>query len=492
MGESDNKLWAQGAGDVDRKLCAQGAEEADRKLWAQGMKLLRVLAEAGHEAYLVGGCVRDRLIGRQLHDIDIATSALPEQVQELFPRTLPTGLQHGTVTVMADGAPFELTTYRTESGYSDSRRPDEVAFVRDVKEDLARRDFTFNAMAVGLDGELLDPFGGRDDLAAGIVRTVGRAEDRFGEDALRMVRAIRFGAELGFALSADTWGGIASRRERLANVAMERIGAEWDKMMAGSGPDLACAWLRHSGLLAYAKEAMPAVKGVGADELQEGEWAAKESGVVGSLRLADIQNVDARWAAFWIGVGATEADALQACKTLRMSGKRGSRIAGIVGIERRLAGESVGAGTSGLALIGGCDRGAWIEAVLDYGVPVAEDWLAIRDAVRGVAGANPKGGGQEDIRKHGGDKAAANGGGELPDERQWLAYMPIARIGELAVRGDELSKLLDRPPGPWVAKLLRQLLSEVAHGRLANNASELAEGAGRLAEEEGERVDPAK
>ncbi|MFC5531784.1 CCA tRNA nucleotidyltransferase [Cohnella yongneupensis] len=408
--------------------------ESDERLWAEGLKLLRTLADAGHEAYMVGGSVRDRLIGRPLHDIDIATSALPEAVQALFPRTLPTGLQHGTVTVIVDGDPFEVTTYRTESGYSDSRRPDEVAFVTDVREDLSRRDFTFNAMAVGLDGALLDPFGGREDLSAGIVRTVGRAADRFGEDALRMLRAIRFGAEFGFELASDTWEGIATHKQRLSHVAMERVGAEWDKMIAGQGPDQACAWLQHSGLLVHLKERLPSLTAARIDG-----WGLANAR---AIRLAAIDGIDVRWAAYWIGVGASEADALSACKTLRMSGKRSARIAAAVGFERRLADGRTG----GPALLEGCDQRNWIEAVLDYGVPAAEDWLAIEVSVRGFEGLA---------------------------ERDWLAAMPITRVGQLAVRGDELSKLLGRSPGPWVARLLRALLSEVAHGKLPNEKADL-------------------
>lgn len=419
-------------------------DEAGGKLWDEGMRIVRALTEAGHEAYLVGGSVRDRLIGRPLHDIDIATSALPEAVQALFPKTLPTGLQHGTVTVMSAGAPFEVTTYRTESGYSDARRPDEVAFVSDVREDLARRDFTFNAMAVGLDGELLDPFGGREDLAAGVVRTVGRAEDRFGEDALRMLRAIRFGAEFGFELAPDVRDGIASQRGRLAHVAMERVGAEWDKMMAGQGPDQACAWLRHSGLLADAKEALPPAA-TGAAGAVSGGWALPEAR---ELRLATIPGADARWAAYWVGAGASEAEALAASKTLRLSGKRGARIAAAVGFERRLA-----ASGSRPALLAGCAREALIMAVLAYGAQAAEDWLAIAGACR-----------------------------DAGEERGWLAALPATKATQLAARGDELSAALGRSPGPWVAELLRRLLEEVAFGRVANEKAALLAAAREVCE----------
>ena len=162
--------------------------------------ILQTLERAGFEARYVGGCVRDTLLGRPVHDWDIASQALPEDVLRLFPRCVPTGLQHGTVTVLLDGTSAEVTTYRLDGAYHDSRHPDGVRFVRSLADDLARRDFTINAMAMDLSGTITDLFGGREDLARGVIRCVGDAETRFREDALRMLRARRFAAQLVFAL----------------------------------------------------------------------------------------------------------------------------------------------------------------------------------------------------------------------------------------------------------------------------------------------------
>ena len=173
--------------------------------------LLDALHGAGHAAYAVGGCVRDSLLGLDPHDWDLCTSARPEQVMELFgeEKCIPTGLQHGTVTVKQGGRLYETTTFRTEGAYSDGRHPDAVCFVPDVREDLARRDFTINAMAYSAEEGLIDPFGGRDDLAAHLVRAVGEPERRFEEDALRILRLYRFAARFGFAIDPAT--GAAAR-----------------------------------------------------------------------------------------------------------------------------------------------------------------------------------------------------------------------------------------------------------------------------------------
>ena len=167
------------------------------------------LRRAGYEACPVGGCVRDLLLGRAPGDWDIATSARPEAVTALFERTVPTGLKHGTVTVLLGGMALEVTTFRGESGYSDGRHPDRVTFGVGLREDLARRDFTINAMALAPDGSVLDPFGGRADLARRLIRCVGEPERRFTEDALRMLRAVRFAAQLGFSLEARTAAALA-------------------------------------------------------------------------------------------------------------------------------------------------------------------------------------------------------------------------------------------------------------------------------------------
>ena len=197
--------------------------------------ILQKLAAAGYEGYLVGGCVRDFLLGREPSDFDITTSALPEETMAVFAehRVIPTGLKHGTVTVMHEGEPFEITTYRTETTYADGRHPDNVSFTRSLREDLCRRDFTVNAMAMGLDGEVVDLYGGREDLAAGIIRAVGEPTVRFTEDALRILRAFRFAAKLGFAIEENTLAAATALAPRLSLVSRERIFEELSKLLCG-------------------------------------------------------------------------------------------------------------------------------------------------------------------------------------------------------------------------------------------------------------------
>ena len=201
-------------------------------------ELLDTLHRAGYAAYVVGGCVRDSLLGLTPHDWDLCTSALPQQVMELFgaQRCIPTGLQHGTVTVKQSGALYEITTFRTEGTYTDGRHPDEVHFVPDVREDLARRDFTINAMAYNEKEGLVDPFGGQADLQSGIVRAVGVPHQRFTEDALRILRLYRFAARFGFAIDPPTAQAAQKLCAHLDCVSVERIEEELAKLLSAPAP----------------------------------------------------------------------------------------------------------------------------------------------------------------------------------------------------------------------------------------------------------------
>ena len=201
-------------------------------------ELLHALHAAGHAAYAVGGCVRDSLLGLTPHDWDLCTSALPQQVMELFgaQRCIPTGLQHGTVTVKQSGALYEITTFRTEGTYTDGRHPDEVHFVPDVRQDLARRDFTINAMAYNEKEGLVDPFGGQADLQSGILRAVGVPRQRFTEDALRILRLYRFAARFGFAIDPPTAQAAQELCAHLDCVSVERIEEELAKLLGAPAP----------------------------------------------------------------------------------------------------------------------------------------------------------------------------------------------------------------------------------------------------------------
>lgn len=200
-------------------------------------KILRVLEKQGFEAFIVGGCVRDSILGRRPDDWDITTSARPERVKALFRRTVDTGLKHGTVTVLMDKESYEVTTYRIDGEYEDGRHPKEVAFTASLEEDLKRRDFTINAMAYHPDRGLVDLFHGMDDIRAEIIRCVGNPLERFGEDALRILRAVRFSAQLGFSIEEKTRKGIEKLAPNLKLVSAERIQTELVKLLVSPHPD---------------------------------------------------------------------------------------------------------------------------------------------------------------------------------------------------------------------------------------------------------------
>ncbi len=195
------------------------------------------LKEAGYEAYPVGGCVRDLLMGREPGDVDICTSALPQEVMALFPSAVPTGLKHGTVTVPGEQCNVEITTFRRDGSYADARHPDAVSFGVGLVEDLSRRDFTINAMALPEYGEVIDPFGGRADLERKLIRCVGDPDRRFSEDALRMLRGVRFAAQLGFTLEGETGWAMRRNAHLVEHVSRERIRVELEKTLLSPRPE---------------------------------------------------------------------------------------------------------------------------------------------------------------------------------------------------------------------------------------------------------------
>ena len=200
-------------------------------LFVSALPVLQTLKEAGHEAVFVGGSVRDLVLGKEISDVDIATSATPEEVKSLFSHTVDVGIEHGTVLVLHHHDSYEVTTFRTEGTYQDFRHPDSVTFVRSLEEDLMRRDFTINALAVNDQEEIVDYFGGIEDLEREIIRCVGNSLERFNEDALRMMRAVRFAGQLGFTIESDTFNAIRTLKANLERVAVERMKVEFEKMI---------------------------------------------------------------------------------------------------------------------------------------------------------------------------------------------------------------------------------------------------------------------
>ncbi len=283
--------------------------------------LLDTLHAAGYAAYAVGGCVRDSLLGRTAHDWDLCTSALPQQVMELFgaEQCIPTGLQHGTVTIKYGGQLYETTTFRTEGSYTDGRHPDEVQFVPDVREDLARRDFTINAMAYNEAEGLVDPFGGQKDLQNGLLRAVGEPQQRFTEDALRILRLYRFAARFGFALDTATARAARQLAPHLDCISAERIQEELAKLLAAPQPG---AYLEPAVLAVVLPELTPA--------------ALEAAKPVVDACPAGEKNLPVRWAALLGALG--EADTRRVLKRLRCSNACIEETAVLV---RETAGEGV-------------------------------------------------------------------------------------------------------------------------------------------------------
>ena len=283
--------------------------------------LLDALHAAGYAAYAVGGCVRDSLLGRTAHDWDLCTSALPQQVMELFgtEQCIPTGLQHGTVTIKYGGQLYETTTFRTEGSYTDGRHPDAVQFVPDVREDLARRDFTINAMAYNEAEGLVDPFGGQADLQNGLLRAVGEPQQRFTEDALRILRLYRFAARFGFALDAATARAARQLAPHLDCISAERIQEELAKLLAAPQPG---AYLEPAVLAVVLPELTPA--------------ALEATKPVVDACPAGEENLPVRWAALLGALG--EADTRRVLKRLRCSNACIEETAVLV---RETAGEGV-------------------------------------------------------------------------------------------------------------------------------------------------------
>ena len=392
--------------------------------------LLTRLHAAGHAAYAVGGCVRDSLLGQSPHDWDLCTSATPEQVLELFGKAhcIPTGLQHGTVTVKHGGELYEITTFRTEGAYSDGRHPDHVAFVPDVKEDLARRDFTINAMAYNAEEGLIDPFGGQNDLAAGIVRAVGEPQRRFEEDALRILRLYRFAARFGFAIDPATGQAARALCRHLDCVSEERIAEELSRLLAAPAPG---AYLEAEVLAVIFPE-------LDAAELPE------------SRRILDalepgMEHVPVRLAALLCPLG--EAGARAALKRLKCSNTLTGTVATLV--------REAAAGMPGAALTLTARR-----FLSRYDLATITDLTALCSA------RHPE---------------QAEAFAALRQEAARLVETnACCRINQLAVNGRDLMDAGIRP-GPGLRRVLDALLEQVLTGQLPNEKAALLAAAAQVA-----------
>ena len=388
-------------------------DRLDRAVPDEVREVCRRLTDAGHQAVTVGGAVRDALLGRPPGDWDVATSAHPDQVTALFRRTIPTGIEHGTVTVMSGRGPrrtaVEVTTFRGEGAYSDARRPDQVTFGVPLDEDLARRDFVINAIAWDpIARQLADPFGGRADLGTGHLRAVGDPVQRFAEDGLRIVRAVRFVAQLDFELEAATEAAIPGALSVLARVSRERVRVELVKLLLGTAAERALAIAERTGILA---QVLP--------ELQASEVAAARARV-DAVALERCL----RTAALLLSVPPAAVDG--ALRRLTYSNADRQRVVGLVREAQALGG-------------GAADP-------------------ALRAALGRIG------------RERAGDLGQLLP--ELADRLARVARDPLT-VGDLALRGPDVMRILGIAPGPEVGRRLAGLLEQVLADPSLNTAARL-------------------
>ncbi|WP_035444762.1 CCA tRNA nucleotidyltransferase [Atopococcus tabaci] len=375
----------------------------------EAVPILRRLQENEYEAYFVGGSVRDALLGKEIEDVDIATSAFPEEVKSLFTRTIDVGIEHGTVMVLFEGQSYEITTFRTESEYQDYRRPDHVTFVRSLEEDLKRRDFTINALAMDENGHIIDYFNGMEDMSHRLIKAVGEPSERFYEDALRMMRAVRFQAQLDFHLDEKTFAAIKEHHSLLEKISVERIQVEFTKMMLGQGYKKGIQSFIDSGLYRYC----PELRG-------EKEALEKMCRLNGPL-TSTIQ----MWTLLLHFIGLSPEEVEPFMRKWKCSKKEISTVKkALIGLSERL--QSLPSNRYVFEM--GLDVGLEVERMLE---------LLHQDA--------------------------------LPERIQQIyQQLPIQRRNELAVNGNELMTHLNKKAGKWLGPLLDELERAVVEMEVEN------------------------
>ncbi|SDY98261.1 CCA tRNA nucleotidyltransferase [Thermoactinomyces sp. DSM 45892] len=394
--------------------------------------VIQKLNESGYEAYLVGGCVRDLLQGRIPNDYDIATSATPSEVQALFARSFATGLEHGTITVLWDQESVEVTTFRTEGVYKDHRRPSGVQFVRSLRDDLQRRDFTMNAMAMDLDGNLYDYFDGRIDLEKGMIRAVGTATERFGEDALRMIRAARFAAQFSFSIDPLIQEAMVYCKQDVKHLSVERIMTEMEKILGSPSPHIGFQVLLQTELFYH----MPPLH----------HWQWDRQRVEERLnRIPSHCQRAGKWVWFLLAFGTTADSVKSRTRECKCSKKDSQYFQSIMEIltewERVKAPDE-----------------KWMKQVfLRYGLePVVESYY-IQQALYHETGC------------------------KMEQLRDWWAEMPVKRVTDLSIQGNELISYIEKKPGPWVKWVLSELCRLVVVGEIPNQKEILLKVGGQIA-----------
>ena len=416
------------------------------------------IQNAGFQAYIVGGAVRDSLLGRPVHDWDIATNALPEDCMALFPKVIPTGLKYGTVTVFSESYQVEVTTYRSDGVYRDGRRPESVGFVSDITTDLSRRDFTINAMAYDpLAARLIDPFGGQQDLRDRLIRTVGKANQRFAEDALRMMRAVRFMAELGFTLDPDIVREL--QPEMMARISMERIRDEFSRIILTDGLTGAICLLKESAMLdAFLPE-------LAATDIPQNRYHTLTV-FEHCLKTAELVRPDLT---------------LRLAALLHDIGKPRTRSIGSDGQVHFYRHEAVGSELAQVVLLRmkyPKNLARRVAVLIAQHMSDLNDQTSDKSLRRTIQRV-----GKENIflllELHGADRAAGKALQKPFDEARFrkrvadMMHQTPLGLEQLAVNGDQLMKTLGLTRGPHIGKILQQLLDRVLEDPELNNAETL-------------------
>ncbi|SFW99933.1 tRNA nucleotidyltransferase (CCA-adding enzyme) [Thermoactinomyces sp. DSM 45891] len=394
--------------------------------------VIQTLNESGYEAYLVGGCVRDLLLDRIPNDYDIATSATPSEVQALFTRSFATGIEHGTVTVLWNQESVEVTTFRTEGVYQDHRRPSEVQFVRSLRDDLQRRDFTINAMAMDLNGTLYDYFDGQADLEKGIIRAVGTAAERFGEDALRMIRAARFAAQFSFSIDPLIQEAMVNCKIDVKHLSVERIMTEMDKILGSPSPYIGFQVLLQTELFHH----MPPFTG----------WQWDQQRVEERLNCIPSHCQRAgKWVWFLLAFGTT-ADSMKSrtreCKCSKKDFQYFQSIMETLTEWKRVK----------------VPDEKWMKQVLlRYGLESVVESYYIQQALYHEVDC------------------------KMEKLRDWWAEMPVKRVTDLSIQGNELISFIEKKPGPWVKWVLSELCRLVVVGEIPNQKEVLLKVGGQIA-----------
>lgn len=379
----------------------------------RAIPILKTIEQNGYEAVFVGGCVRDYLLNRAIHDVDIATSATPEEIKSIFSKTVDVGIEHGTVMVLADGESYEITTYRAESEYVDHRKPKEVKFIRSLHDDLQRRDFTMNAIAMNRAGELIDPFNGQQAIKNRLIETVGDANERFQEDALRMMRALRFVSQLSFTCAPKTIKGLVFNKHLLGTISVERITSEFGKLLDGSHVQEAISLLVKTDLHAY----LPGLAGKHERLKQLADYSINQ-----------LQSEDEKWALVMLCTDTLE-DVEKTLRKWRLSVKHIRSIRSIMKVVKELS---------------------------DH--PNIK-WLLYQYGISYVLSANRL------LAVLGSDKVFE----EEFLTKQWQS-LAIHDSSELAVNGsDFIQWAAGRPSGPWISEALSIISKKVINEEIKND-----------------------